>query len=203
MRDADASKKRNGVAYHERSPCPTAIAGSSPAGRRSATRVLLVEDDHLTRQSLDILLSDAGFAVFTAPSAKEALAAGPVEAVVTDLHLPGPTDGAALIAAMRRARPEIAAVLLTGDFSAHPVPGAVLLFKPFEIETLVAAIKDALAFDGPAIVDIDVDPNEPPLPGKVAYDQATKLATAFLKGQPHKAAIATTLFKDKIEQLKR
>jgi pyruvate dehydrogenase (quinone) len=66
-----------------------------------------------------------------------------------------------------------------------------------------AAIKDALAYDGPALVDIDVDPNEPPLPGKVAYDQAKKFAQAFLKGQPHRAAIATTLFKDKIEQLGR
>ena len=66
-----------------------------------------------------------------------------------------------------------------------------------------AAVRDALAFNGPAIVDIDVDPNEPPLPGKVSYDQAKKFAQAFLKGQPHKAAIATTLFKDKIEQLGR
>ena len=66
-----------------------------------------------------------------------------------------------------------------------------------------SAIRDALAFDGPALVDIDVDPNEPPLPGKVAFDQAKKFAQAFLKGQPHKAAIATTLFKDKIEQLGR
>ena len=56
---------------------------------------------------------------------------------------------------------------------------------------------------GPALVDIDVDPNEPPLPGKVAYDQAKVLVQAFLQGQPHKAAIATTLLKDKIEQLKR
>ena len=65
------------------------------------------------------------------------------------------------------------------------------------------AIKDALAFNGPALVDIDVDPNEPPLPGKVAYDQAKKFAQAFVKGQPHKAAIGATLFKDKIEQLGR
>ena len=72
--------------------------------------------------------------------------------------------------------------------------------NPKKVES---AIKDALAFDGPAIVDIDVDPNEPPLPGKVAYDQAKKFAQAFLKGQPHKAAIASTLFKDKIEQLGR
>jgi pyruvate dehydrogenase (quinone) len=55
-----------------------------------------------------------------------------------------------------------------------------------------AAIKDALSYDGPALVDIDVDPNEPPPPGKVAYDQAKKFAQAFLKGQPHRAAIATT-----------
>jgi pyruvate dehydrogenase (quinone) len=66
-----------------------------------------------------------------------------------------------------------------------------------------AAIKDALVYDGPALIDINVDPNEPPLPGKVAYDQAKKFAQAFLKGQPHRAAIATTLFKDKIEQLGR
>ena len=64
------------------------------------------------------------------------------------------------------------------------------------------ALERALAFDGPALVDIDVDPDEPPMPGKVAYDQAKKFAQAFLKGQPHKAAIATTLFKDKIEQLR-
>jgi len=64
------------------------------------------------------------------------------------------------------------------------------------------ALSDALAFDGPALVDIEVDPNEPPLPGKVQYDQAKKFAKAFLKGQPHKAAIATTLFKDKIQQLR-
>jgi len=65
------------------------------------------------------------------------------------------------------------------------------------------ALEQALAFDGPALVDIDVDPNEPPLPGKVRYDQAKKFAQAFLKGQPRKAAIATTLFQDKIEQLRR
>ncbi len=64
------------------------------------------------------------------------------------------------------------------------------------------AIQTALAFDGPALVDIAVDPNEPPMPGKVTYEQAKKFAEAFLRGQPHKAAIATTLFKDRLQQLK-
>jgi pyruvate dehydrogenase (quinone) len=67
---------------------------------------------------------------------------------------------------------------------------------------LPGALQEAFAHPGPALVDVAVDPNEPPLPGKVSYEQAKKFATAFLHGQPHKAAIATTLFKDKIEQLK-
>ncbi len=64
------------------------------------------------------------------------------------------------------------------------------------------AISQALAHDGPALVDVNVNPDEPPLPGKVEYKQAVKFAEAFLRGQPRKATIATTLFKDKIEQLK-
>src|SRR5215471_13439136 len=50
----------------------------------------------------------------------------------------------------------------------------------------------------PALVDVNVNPDEPPLPGKVEYQQAKKFAEAFLRGQPRKATIATTLFRDKI-----
>jgi len=71
--------------------------------------------------------------------------------------------------------------------------------KPGDVES---AIREALAFQGPSLVDVDVDPNEPPLPGKVTYEQAKKFAQSFVKGQPNRAAIATTLFKDKIQQLK-
>ncbi len=67
---------------------------------------------------------------------------------------------------------------------------------------LPGALRDALAFDGPALVDVAVNPDEPPLPGKVTYEQAKKFAAAWLRGQPNKAAMATTLFKDKIQQLK-
>ncbi|HEX5495786.1 MAG TPA: thiamine pyrophosphate-binding protein [Mycobacteriales bacterium] len=67
---------------------------------------------------------------------------------------------------------------------------------------LPGAIRAALDHDGPSLVDVNVDPNEPPLPGRVEYSQAKKFAQAFLRGQPHRVAIATTLFKDKIEQLR-
>ena len=48
---------------------------------------------------------------------------------------------------------------------------------------------------------MNVNPDEPPLPGKIEYKQAVKFAQAFLRGQPRKATIATTLFRDKIDQL--
>ena len=64
------------------------------------------------------------------------------------------------------------------------------------------AVQQLLAHQGPALLDVNVNPDEPPLPGKIEYEQAKKFAEAFLRGQPRKATIATTLFKDKISQLK-
>jgi pyruvate dehydrogenase (quinone)/pyruvate oxidase len=69
-------------------------------------------------------------------------------------------------------------------------------------EDLPGVLADALAHPGPALVDVAVNPDEPPLPGKVSYDQAKKFAAAWLRGQPGKASIATTLFRDKIQQLR-
>ena len=65
-----------------------------------------------------------------------------------------------------------------------------------------AAIAEALAFPGPALVDVVVNPDEPPMPGKVEYEQAKGFAKAFLSGQPRKATIAATLFRDKITEMR-
>ncbi len=67
---------------------------------------------------------------------------------------------------------------------------------------LHAAVAEALAYPGPALVDVVVNPDEPPMPPKVSYEQAKGFATAFLKGQPHKATIASTLFRDKLAELR-
>ena len=71
--------------------------------------------------------------------------------------------------------------------------------KPGDVEP---AIRDALAHAGPALVDVMVNPDEPPMPPKVTYDEAKGFAQSFLKGTPRRATIASTLFRDKIEQLK-
>ncbi len=65
-----------------------------------------------------------------------------------------------------------------------------------------AAVRAALAHPGPALLDVVVNPDEPPLPAKITYQQAKGFAESFLKGQPRRAAITSTLFRDKIRQLR-
>lgn len=88
------------------------------------------------------------------------------------------------------------------DFSAWARSCGGFGRKVTEAGELDETVRAALAHDGPALVDVDVDPDEPPMPGKVSYEQAKKFAEAFLRGQPRRASIASTLFKDKISQLR-
>ncbi|MBO0886484.1 MAG: thiamine pyrophosphate-requiring protein [Acidimicrobiales bacterium] len=69
-------------------------------------------------------------------------------------------------------------------------------------QDLEGAIGEALADPGPALVDVTVNPDEPPMPGKVTYEQAKGFTKAFLSGQPRRATIASTLFRDKISELR-
>ncbi|MEV4754120.1 thiamine pyrophosphate-dependent enzyme [Micromonospora sp. NPDC049559] len=64
------------------------------------------------------------------------------------------------------------------------------------------AVREALAHPGPALVDCDVNPNEPPMPGKVRYEQAKHFTEAFLRGQPHKMSTLATVARDKINELR-
>jgi pyruvate dehydrogenase (quinone)/pyruvate oxidase len=88
------------------------------------------------------------------------------------------------------------------DFASFADANGGLGLKVERAKDVRGAIQTALSHRGPALVDVNVNPDEPPLPGKIEYQQARKFAEAFVKGQPRKATIATTLFRDKIDQLK-
>jgi pyruvate dehydrogenase (quinone) len=88
------------------------------------------------------------------------------------------------------------------DYAAFATANGAFGAKVAKPAELPAVIGQALAHQGPALVDVDVNPDEPPMPGKVEYEQAKKFAQAFLRGQPHKATIATTLLGDKIRELR-
>ncbi|HXR72489.1 thiamine pyrophosphate-dependent enzyme [Actinocrinis sp.] len=61
-------------------------------------------------------------------------------------------------------------------------------------------MKQALAMDGPVIVECVVDPHEPPIPAKVKKDQVKKLATALRNGTPNRNRIALQMVKDMLDE---
>jgi pyruvate dehydrogenase (quinone) len=97
--------------------------------------------------------------------------------------------------AVRHAEPE-------ADFGAWAAACGGFGAKVTKAPDLMPAIGALLAHDGPGIVDCHVNPDEPPMPGKVTYEQAKRFTEAFLRGQPHKAATLATIARDKISQLK-
>ena len=59
----------------------------------------------------------------------------------------------------------------------------------------------ALKSDGPAIIEAIVDPNEPPMPGKVTAKQALHLAESLARGTPDRKKIMQTIFEDRVREL--
>lgn len=70
--------------------------------------------------------------------------------------------------------------------------------KPGDAE---AVLRSALAHDGPAVIQAVVDPNEPPLPGKISTKQAMHFAEALIEGQKDRFKIIKTVLEDKIREV--
>lgn len=88
------------------------------------------------------------------------------------------------------------------DFAPWAHACGALGIRVDKVDELEQALRDAFAAPGPALVDVSVNPDEPPMPGKVDYEQAKGFVKSFLAGQPRRATIASTLFRDKIRELR-
>ena len=64
-----------------------------------------------------------------------------------------------------------------------------------------AVLGEALHHVGPALVEASVDPNEPPLPGKMTTDQAWQFAKALAKGQKDRWELIKTVVENKIREV--
>jgi len=62
-------------------------------------------------------------------------------------------------------------------------------------------IREALSHDGLALVEAVVDASEPPMPGKLATEQALHFAEALVRGQPDRWEILKTVVKDTIREV--
>lgn len=117
---------------------------------RAARRVLLVEDHALLRHSLTSMLDALGYVVHAVGSGDEALArfeAGlEVDAVLSDIRMPGRTNGVALARWLREHRPRIAVLLQTG-YAEFDTNGFAVLRKPFDGTELEQALERILSGD--------------------------------------------------------
>ena len=62
-------------------------------------------------------------------------------------------------------------------------------------------LREALSQPGPVVVQAVVDPNEPPMPGKVTTQQAYKFAKSLLRGQKDAAKILETIAEDQLREV--
>lgn len=127
---------------------------NSPSDARPAATVLVVEDEALLRNSVALILADAGYRVLAAASAEEALAlleADHADLVLSDIGMPG-MDGLALC---RRLRSDtrwsrLPFVILTVNDRRIDMREAMqcgaddYLTKPFEVDELLAAVGSVL-----------------------------------------------------------
>ncbi|MEZ5181464.1 MAG: thiamine pyrophosphate-binding protein [Acidimicrobiales bacterium] len=87
------------------------------------------------------------------------------------------------------------------DFAAWATACGAFGAKVTDPHELPGAIRSLLDHPGPGLIDCSVNPNEPPMPGQITYEQAKHFAQAFLRGQPHKASTLAAIAGDKIRQL--
>jgi pyruvate dehydrogenase (quinone) len=53
----------------------------------------------------------------------------------------------------------------------------------------------------PTIIEVYVNPFEPPMPPKTDLEFVANLAASFAKGQPYPGRIGLTLFRDKVHEV--
>ena len=140
-----------------REPAARADAAGEPAGRFEAERrghVLLVEDDREVSALTRELLISLGFSVTHVTGAEAALGAladaRQIDAVLSDIMMPGGVSGVQLAREIRRRYPTLPIVLTTGyvEAAAALEDGEfALLLKPFTTEALAKALRVEVAPD--------------------------------------------------------
>jgi CheY-like chemotaxis protein len=113
--------------------------------------VLVVDDDDAVREVAEAILRGVGFDVVVANDAAGALqvlqnGTPAVDLVITDVLLPG-MDGFALAATLRKIRPTLPIIFLSGYSRADTLDGAFgpMLTKPFRADDLSAAVSRVVA----------------------------------------------------------
>ena len=114
--------------------------------------ILLVEDEPLIREIMAESLEDAGFVVLPVRTGDEAISVildglVRITALVTDFHMPGDADGAAVASCIRELWPDMPVVIASGrpdimKQSWQYENGYRLLCKPYCPRQLIGVLRE-------------------------------------------------------------
>ena len=116
-------------------------------------RILVVDDDHISREAVGELLEDEGFTVALAADGHEAiavLASFAPDLVLTDLQMPR-LDGVGLLNHLRTVSPSLPVLIFTADitidaqYTARRLGVQDYLNKPLDFDDMLTRIARVLA----------------------------------------------------------
>jgi DNA-binding response OmpR family regulator len=123
-------------------------------------KVLLVDDDEAVREMMRMTLESKGFKVTSAASVTAALkliATEPFDVLITDLHMPNPSDGFAVVSAMRQTQPDALILLVSGYPDVQSAMDAIILqaddilVKPFDVRGVAELLRQKMENRKPAV----------------------------------------------------
>jgi pyruvate dehydrogenase (quinone) len=97
--------------------------------------------------------------------------------------------------------PEFGVELQPIDFAGVARACGIMGLTAEDPASVGAVLRQALAHPGPALVEAVVDPNEPPMPGRITTTQALKFAEALARGQKDAMGIIKTVITDKVREV--
>ncbi len=96
--------------------------------------------------------------------------------------------------------PEFGVDLQNIDFAKYAEACGATGFTIRETKDADRIIREALAHDGPAVIDCYVDKNEPAMPGKVSTAQAIEFTKAMARGERDTSEIIANVLKDQFRE---
>ncbi len=87
------------------------------------------------------------------------------------------------------------------DFAAHARACGAVGFTIDDPKNAESTLRQALAHPGPAVIECNIDPNEPPLPGNITVEQAMHFAESLGKSNRDRMKIIKTVVEDKVREV--
>ncbi len=102
---------------------------------------------------------------------------------------------------VQEGNPEFGVELQEIDFAGYARNCGAVGYTIEDPKTTESILREALQHPGPAVIQATVDPNEPPMPGKITTKQALRFSEALAKGEREGWKIFKTILKDRVREV--